>query len=393
MNSSAPLVVREASDAELVAWDALVGRFPNHRVTHTAAWLESLAASGLGRPLRLVFERGGDPVGCLPGLLTRVGPLRIFGSSMPGWQTVSMGPVFDPARVSTRELMHGLQPFLERRYGVHHVELISTELDADAMRALGYRGEQMITFRAPLHPGDEARTFRAMRDSARRNVRRGERLGLTVRFEDDDEFVSEHYAQIEEVFARGGFVVPFRRQRLAAYVRHMRDAGHLAAASVYLPDGRTRVATATFTIAGGELLLWMWAHRTRHRWYRGTEMMTWAVMRRAMAAGCTSVDFMGRGDFKAVFGAAPDGRKQRWVRSRLPVLTYARDVAQKGFRWQQSVRGRLARLRLERSGALTEATGDGGPRDVTPAREARLWPADLLRALLPDRGRATTDPA
>lgn len=390
MSAAAPLRVRELSAAELAGWDALVRRFANHRVTHTVEWVRSLEEVRLGRPLYLVAERDGEIVGCMPGLLARLGPVRLFGSPMPGWQTVSMGPAFDPARVPARELVAALVAHLEERHGVHHVELVSTTLDDPSMEALGFRGEQMVSFRAPLHPGDEARTFRAMKESARRNVRRAERLGLEVRFEDDDAFVAEHYAQITEVFARGGNVVPFGQARLAAYVGRMREAGALAALSVLLPDGQTRIATATFTIAADELVLWMWAHRTRARWYRPTELMTWTVMRRAMAAGCTSMDFMGRGDFKAVFGATPDGGKRRWVRSRLPLLLRARDLAQHGFRWQQAARGRLARLRLERSGVLAGAE-DGNPSELPPPREAGLTPWDVLRVLWPRRP-GVTDP-
>src|SRR6266513_1195042 len=83
-----------------------------------------------------------------------------------------------------------------------------------------------------------------------------------------------------------------------------------------------------FTVHGHELLLSMWTHRTRYRWYRPTELMTWTVMQKAMALGCDSFDLMGRGDFKAKFGAAPDASKQRWVWSRYAWLTAARRLAQ-----------------------------------------------------------------
>src|SRR5439155_11778234 len=66
--------VREASLAELECWDELVRGFPNCRVVHTRAWVRSLEACGKGRPLYLVFEQTGEVVGCLPGLLVRVGP-------------------------------------------------------------------------------------------------------------------------------------------------------------------------------------------------------------------------------------------------------------------------------------------------------------------------------
>jgi glycosyltransferase involved in cell wall biosynthesis/CelD/BcsL family acetyltransferase involved in cellulose biosynthesis len=343
----ATVTVREASPAELERWDALVRGFPTCRVVHTRAWIRSLQACGKGRPLYLVFERAGEIVGCLPGLLTRIGPLRLFGSPLPGWQTMGMGPVFDTARISTGELVAAMLPFLEQRHAVHHVEIVSAELDHAGMTGAGFRGEPVPTFRAPLYPEDPGRVLKAMKDSARRNIRRGVKLGLVTVFEDDESFVDEHYDQIREVFTRGGNSVPFDRLRVLQYFRHMREAGSLLAISVYLPDRRTNIATAMFTLEGKELLLWMWAHRHGHRWYRPTELMTWTVMQRAMAAGCEVVDFMGRGDFKAKLGAELDGTRYRWVRSRYRWLRHLRDGTERAYRAQQALRGRAARLWLQ----------------------------------------------
>jgi CelD/BcsL family acetyltransferase involved in cellulose biosynthesis len=358
--TAASLSLREASPSELERWDDLVQRFENHRVVHRRAWIEFLEAAGDGSPLYLVFERAGEVVACLPGLLVRLGPLRLYGSPLPGWQTVSMGPAFDPARVTTRELVGALLPFLERRHGVHHAELMGYDLDPEAMIALGFRGEMVPTYRTRMHPGDEATTLKALKDSARRNIKRARKLGLEVRFEDDERFVDEHYEQVREVYVRGGNTLPFGKRRILECFRRLRAAGNLLATSVYLPDGQTSVATGMFTVEANELLLWTWAHRTAHRWYRPTELMTWTVMQRAMAAGCNTFDFMGIGEFKTKLGAQLDDRKYRWVRSRYHWLTQLRDWAQKGFYWQQRLRGRLVRLTVSRdNGNHEEATVSG----------------------------------
>ena len=337
------IALREATPAEILGWDDVVRRFPNHRVVHLKAWSAFLEAAGLGRPLYLVAESGGEIVAALPGLLARLGGFTLYGSPLPGWQTVSLGPAFDPARVTPREICGALVPLLETRYGVVHIELVSTALDAEAMTELGFQSEEVPTFRAPLYPGDETRTFKALKESARRNIKRAAKLGLLVRFETDEAFVDEHFEQLKEVYVRGGNVITFDANRVRLCFRHMRDAGRLIAASVYLPDG-TNIATGMFHIEGKELLLWTWAHRTSARWYRPTELLTWTVMQRALAAGCETFDFMGLGDFKAKFGAELDTTKRRWRRSRYRWLSAARGLAERGYRWQQAVRGRLARL-------------------------------------------------
>lgn len=341
--SVTPLEVQAVTDNALDQWNAWVRTFPNHRIVHTRAWIESLAAAGLGSPLYLALRRGGEVVACFPGLCARVGPWRLFGSPRAGWESVSMGPAFDPARVSTMEIFGAAIRFLETQYRVDYLEVMHPGLDHAAMQSLGFAGEPVATYRAVLHPGAEDRTFAAMKSSARRNIRRAERLGLELRFETDEAFVVEHYDQLREVYRRRGTAITFSRGRVAACFRHLKDAGNLIAVSVYLPGGRVSIASGMFFIEGRELSLWMWAHRDRYRWYRATEFMTWAVMRRAMEAGCDRFDFMGTGDFKANFGATLDHEKWRWMRSRTPWLPRARRVAIAGYRLQQVVRGRVAR--------------------------------------------------
>jgi CelD/BcsL family acetyltransferase involved in cellulose biosynthesis len=339
----ASLQLRELSSGELPEWDELVRRFANQRVTHTLAWVRSLEASGLGRAHFLVFEREGEIVGCLPGLVTEIGPFRLFGSPPPASQTVSMGPAFDEQRVTSHEMLDALIPYLEQRLGVHHIEVMSPDLDPGAMLTLGFRGEPWPTYRMPLVPGEEARTFKRLKDSARRNVTRGVKLGLEVKFETDDRFVDEHYEQIKEVYVRGGNTVTFRRRRVLECFRHLRNAGNLLAVAVYLPETRISIATGMFTIEGKELVLWTWAHRSKYRWYRPTELMTWTVIQHALKAGCETFDLMGLGDFKTKFGAQRDDRKYRWVRSRYWWLAQMRDLAARGMHWQQTLRGRVAR--------------------------------------------------
>jgi predicted ATP-grasp superfamily ATP-dependent carboligase len=368
---STNVVIREASAQEKLEWDKLVSRFDNHRVLHQLSWLRSLEAFVKGKPLFLVYQRDGEIVGCMPGFLVRLGFLRMFGSPLPGWQTMSMGPVFDPARISTEELMVPLVSFLRKNYGVHHIEVIASNFDKQVMEGLRFTGTPSPSYCVPLYPGDENRVMKAFKDSARRNVKRAIKLGLVVKFEQDEAFMEEHYDQLVEVYHRGGNVIPFTRERAFEFFRYMKQSGNLVAVSVSLPDGGPCIATGTFTIEGRELLLWMWAHRTRYRWYRPTELMTWTVMQKAMEAGCHTLDLMGRGDFKPKLGAILNEDGSCWIWSRYQLLTQIRLLAKEAYKWQQSVRGRRARIalfdRLSAEGAVDKAKVSQVVRPLSPS--------------------------
>ena len=361
--------LRPATPDELARWDELVRRFDNHRVTHLRAWVESLVDAGCGSSLYLVFERDSEIIGCLPGLLASVAGFRLYGSPLEGWQTVSMGPCYDPSRLTSAEIAGLVVPYLERVHKVVHIELMDLGEDEAAMRAAGFESEVVPTYRAPLL--DEARTVKNLKDSARRNVKRAQRLGLEVKVETDESFVAEHFRQLKAVYLRGGHVIPFSERRLLACFRQLQRSGNLLALSVYLPGGAINIATGMFFIEGRELYLWMWAHDHHYRWYRPTELLTWTAMQAAIARGCTTFDLMGRGDFKAKFGAELDETKRRWTRSRPQWLMRLRGVAGSGFRLQQRLRGKAGQL---------AARARGADRD-TAAAAFVLGDADLVRAL------------
>jgi D-aspartate ligase len=337
------LELREATAAEQQGWDAVIRRFPSPRVEHTRAWLESLVATGCGRALYLVWTVDGEIVGCMPGLLTQKGPFTLFGSPLPGWQTGGMGPLFDTTRVTTGQLIGALIPALEERYNVSHIEFLTPYLDPAVMAGFGFTAEETPTFRSPLYPGDAERQMRLFKDSVRRNIKRAQRLALEIRVETEESFIEPHYRQLCDVYVRGGNAISFSLERVRSAFRSLRDAGALLAASVWLPDGKTMIASAMFAVEGTELLLWTWAHSTRYRWYRATELLTWSLMQRAMERGCESFDFMGLGDFKTKFGATLDSSKTRWVRSRTQSLARLRDFARVAYAWQQKLRGKVQR--------------------------------------------------
>jgi CelD/BcsL family acetyltransferase involved in cellulose biosynthesis len=365
--------IREASPREVESWDELVGRFHGRRIFHRTAWLRYVESFSGARAVRLVFEKEGEVVGCLPGFLLRKGfVLRVFASPLAGWQTESMGPVFDSSRVAPRELFAALLPFLKARYGAHHVELTTAHFDGEAAGGLGFRVRRFSTYRVPLLPGDEERALKNLKAKTRNQLRKAFKLGLVARVEEDEAFVAEFYDQTREVFARRGKAVPFDEARVLKLFRHLKESGNLLAISVLLPDGRC-AATGLFMCDERELHLWGWAHRTEARWYCPVELLTWTAMQRGMEAGCTTLDMAGGGDAKLKFGAVPDAALCQWMWSRYAWLARARDLAERAYRWQQSARGRLTRQSTKGESVTTHAAD-------SPARAAgaRVPPADEL---------------
>ena len=334
-------VVRPATGAEIAGWDQIVQTFPGWRVFHLRSWIESIEAFARAQPLYLIFEKSGERVGCIAGFLIRVGPIRLFCSPREGWQIEGMGPVFDPNRLGTKELMASLVSFLERRHGVHHIEMAAPTLDADAMEAHGFRGQKIFTYRLPLFPGDEAKTLSTVHTRTRRYMRSLGKGELIVSLDDDGPTVDEYYKQIQGVFARRGKIVPFSKNRVEQLVRHMRPSGHLLTVAVRKPDDGQCIGTGIFLIAGPEVYLWGWAHREEFGRLHPIELITWIGMQKGMEAGCTTLDMSGGGQAKAKYGPVPDESNVRWLRSRYQWIADLRTLALRCYRMQQTARVRF----------------------------------------------------
>ncbi len=335
------VVVREATLAEILNWDEMIVRFANYRIFHKSSWIRSVEAFSGARALWLIFEKDGEIVACLPGFLVKIAFLKLFGSPLEGWQTESMGPVFHRDRVSNLELFTALIPFLEKGYGVHHIELASPDLEHDAMRSLGFQGERLFTYRVALFPRQEECTMKNMKKDTRTQLRKALRLGLTANIVSAESFVDEFYDQMKEVFARRGKTVPLSRNRALQCFRYMKASRNLLAIAINLPENGTCIAAGIFLIEGQELIFWGWTHRVRYRWYCPSELLLWTAMKKGMEAGCVTFDMAGGGGAKVKFGAVPDESTYRWIRSRYKWLVSLRRAAKTAYRWQQSFRGKI----------------------------------------------------
>jgi CelD/BcsL family acetyltransferase involved in cellulose biosynthesis len=340
--NASELVVRAAADNELAAWDSIVTRFPNCRVFHRLAWCRSVS-SGRLRAVYLIVESDGEIVAALPGFLRRLGPLRLFASPVEGTQTESMGPVFDPERVRGADVVRACVAYLERQFRVHHIEIVSRDLEASEMTAMGFRPHSQFTYRAALHPDQADLGFAALNSKTRNLVRKGMKSGVTVTHESGEGFIREMYTQSAAVFRRRGNAMPFGEERFRRCAEALRECGCLVALAARSPEG-TCIATGLFAADGRELILWMWTHVFEHRKLSPTVIMTWTAMEYAAAQGCTVFDMTGGGEAKRKFGGTADEKTLRWIRSRYAWLGTARLAAFKIYRWQQRLRGRISRL-------------------------------------------------
>lgn len=339
---------REAKKFEIECWDELVTQFPNHQVFHLYGWIKSVEEYTGAKAIFMIAERDGHIVACCPGFLYKFAGLTFFCSPREGWQTDSMGPVFDPETVNTADLISALLRYLQKTHRVKYVELNSRCLDKNEMRRLGFVEEIMPTLRTSLLTNEPEEMFKALDGKARNQVRKAIKVGLIAKCGHTEDFLDQYYSQIKEVFQRRKSTLPFSRHRIEVVFNFLGESDPLLPISIFLPGESECIATGIFLLANNEMYLWGWAHRKEYGSLCPIELLTWTAIEIAIQKGCTALDFGGLGKAKKKYNAVLDEKTNRYMISFIPGLIPMRALARRAYRWQQKFRGKLS-LKLNKT--------------------------------------------
>jgi hypothetical protein len=315
----------EQVDPEGLDWDAL-DRRPDRVLFQTREWLTFLARTQGADPVVASVRDGNAVVGWFAGAVVRRFGVRILGSPFPGWTTGSMGFDLDPG-VPRVEAVRALPRFAFGSLGCLHVELKDRWAQPEELDAAGFVHGPTLTYEIGLG-GGESEIFARMTSASRRAIRKAEKSGVTVEEveeADDDSFVPEYYAQLEDVFARQGLKPTYPVERVRELVRALRPAQKILLLRARDPDGRS-IATGVFPGHNRAAYFWGGASLREHQILRPNEAIMWHAARAWHRRGVVALDLGGGGDYKLKYGptevVVPFGR-----RARVPGLLRARDVA------------------------------------------------------------------
>jgi hypothetical protein len=288
------------SDQELRSWDRLIEPCEGREFFHRGAWLEFLAESRNAQIRYWTIRDSGTIVGYFVGGIVRKGPFRILGSPLRGWGTNAMGPVvrsdFDPQRFLAA-LDH-----TARQEGISMVELESALLPETHMDELGYNPVRDKTLILELSSQDPDVMFQRIHRTARYQIRRAKRNGLTVEDCNDVGIVRESYDQWTEVLARKGLspYYPERWVRLA--FEKLKPLDLLFALCVRDPNGKP-IATGLFPHDDKTLYYSLCTGSRIASWHLfPNDLLHWTAMEMAARRGLRVYNMCGYGHFRAQFG-------------------------------------------------------------------------------------------
>ena len=318
--------------------DTVLSTYSDHVVFQTEAWLAFVQQTQQAEIVTAdLLDGSSTRVGRFTGLLVRRMGVRILGSPLPGWTTSYLGFNLD-AGVNRIEAMLALSRFAFEELRCCHVEITDRHAQIADLTAGGFRIEPrtMSGYEVDLSGGPE-HVFAAMKPGCRQNIRKAERVGVTIEVSDDMAFAKDYYAQLEDVFAKQRLVPTYGIGRVRALIAHLMPTGRLLLLRALGRDGAC-ISTGIFPAANGTMYYWggaSWRHGQR---LRPNEALHWYAMRHWMARGITRYDMVGRGQYKERYGAypihVPSGRT-----SRFELLEYLRNARKHLHSFQQLVRG------------------------------------------------------
>ena len=253
----------------------------------------------LSEPVIEPFEIDGH-AGWHVAALIRKGPFKVLGSPIPGWTTVRMGPLFDPAVVDQAKLAASIKQFAKDN-GASMIELAHELLDAEAMSAAGFDKQPDGTFVVDL-PSDPEALWDVFKSTARNRVRKGRKNGLTVEIGVDEKLVDDVWEKVEAIFRHQNLVVPYDRARVQEVYDRLAPIGRVAGIRVLAPDGHV-AACGIFPHDDDTIYFWAGASSAEDRALVPNELMHFEIMAHAIELGLKRYDMCGGGDYKKKFGA------------------------------------------------------------------------------------------
>ena len=303
-------------------WDSVIDRFDTKTLFHEGPWLDHVQTiHPRGRIEYFRIKDDGKTVGYFCALKIRKMLLSIYGSPLGGTGTNYMGPIVNKD-TNQSKLIRALIELCMKR-GIAHFELSHDWLDPAVMESHGFTVHKSVTHVCPL-PTDEETAWSQLRSTCRNRIRNAEKNGLVVEMTDDPSIVDHYYAQLREVYANQGLIVPFGKDRPRSLFDHLLPADRIF--PVWVKHQGTVIAAGLFPHDARCVYFWGAASWVRYQHLCPNELLHWTIMKLAIARGIPLYNMCGgTSRFKDKFGGS-DVPYNHYSKSALPLLRRARQV-------------------------------------------------------------------
>lgn len=252
-------------------------------------WLDAVSApAGKEWDAVLLRDADGSPLAAMPYQVTRRGPFTaMLMPQLTQHMSIWTHPDGDRERLMDSLLKRLRRTMLRRLTLMAQFAAHMPPSEEMLLREAGFRTQRRVTYViAPTT--NSAALLSGMHDYKRRNVRKGERLGLTM---DTDMSAADFYAAMRETFAQRGSSMEYSQEMLTSLHDAAAERGLCHIFRATLPDGSR--AAAAMAVHDGRRLFFLASSITPELAHcKGLEWLTYQMILWASERGMT-FDFEG----------------------------------------------------------------------------------------------------
>jgi len=349
-------------DLEAVPWDQ-VESCVDHLVFKSKAWFDFLGETQKLKPVILSVAKDDKIIGFFVGAGIRKG-VRIVAGPFEGWTTPFQGLTFlEPISAQERIAIYGqLSKYCLQTIGCSFFQATDWHLTPEDMVGSGQSFHSVRGYRLDLTQDEEA-LFSGFSSACRRAIRKAQKSGVRVQeSENIDQFITNYYDQLCEVFQKKGNKPTYSRSRVEALVRHLYGTGNLLLLESRSPDGNC-IGTGIFPATKNLMQFWGGASFRSHLILRPNEILFWEAIRYWKKRGVLEFELGGRGAYKEKYGPEPYVRVQI-IATRWPFLAVLKSLARKVYYGVRHWRGQgILEAGRQLLVPLKEDRGDGAEND------------------------------
>ena len=291
--------IEEVNDAEFY-------KYSKKSVLTSLEWLAFIREDSKVSPIVIEILENDKIIGYFSAFETKKFGINIIGSPFPGWSTPYMGLDIEGSKKKV-DVIPELVNYLKKTYKALYIQITDREIsfeDAERLSSLaGYSVGKVGTLELNIDMDDE-HLYKQMKTDCRNFIKQFERRGAQIVVSvPDDDFASEYYKQLEDVFAKQKLVPTYGVEKVKCLLRNLSVNNRILCLKVLSPDGKC-IATGIFPGYNHKMFFWGGASYREYQQYRPNEYMIYSAMRYWRDHGCSVFDMVGIRKYKMKFGSS-----------------------------------------------------------------------------------------
>lgn len=300
-------------------------RFENKVLFTTMEWLNYIKINQKAKPFIIRITENSNFVGYFTGFLFSKLGIKIIASPFNGWTTGYMGfdVIDDYDKV---KLIKTLSEFLFKTYKCLYIQIADRFIKEDQLKDTKLNYIMSRSLELNIDRTDEE-LLKNFKPECRTLIRQFDKRGANIEIaKADEQFATEYYEQLKEVFAKQGLVPTYGITKVLDLFKSLNN-DQLLCLRVRSSEGKC-IATAIFVGYNERFYFWGGASFRKFQFYRPNEYMFWYAIRYFRAKGYKYLDMYGERPYKNKF--RPEKVSYPCIMiTKFSILIKLRDIAKK----------------------------------------------------------------